>query len=85
MKWLLDLGARYRQSLLSGLFYKQLAAAQHPDDVRGWVRQLYYQSCDFTAALALRYATCRYFSWSVQSSEATNGKNELSKVAALTR
>lgn len=61
MKWLLDLGAQYRQNLLSGSFYTQLASSQHPDDVRGWVRQLYYQSSDFTAALALRYATCRDF------------------------
>lgn len=61
MKWLLDLGAKYRQDLLSGSFYKHLAAAQHPDDVRGWVRQLYYQSSDFTAALAMRYTMCRDF------------------------
>jgi hypothetical protein len=55
MKWLLNLGAECRQNLLSGSFYTQLAAAEHPDDVRGWVRQLYYQSSDFTAALAMRY------------------------------
>ncbi|MEG4407030.1 iron-containing redox enzyme family protein [Microcoleus sp. MON2_D5] len=61
MKWLLDLGAKYRQDLLSGSFYKHLAAAQHPDDVRGWVRQLYYQSSDFTATLAMRYTMCRDF------------------------
>ena len=53
MKWLLNLGAECRQNLLSGSFYTQLAAAEHPDDVRGWVRQLYYQSSDFTAALAI--------------------------------
>ncbi|MEZ2224770.1 hypothetical protein [Microcoleus sp.] len=61
MKWLLDLGAQYRQNLLSGSFYTQLAAARHPDDVRGWVRQLYYQSSDFTSALAMRYSMCRDF------------------------
>jgi len=61
MKWLLDLGAKYRQNLRSGSFYQQLTAAQHPDDVRGWVRQLYYQSSDFTAALAIRYTMCRDF------------------------
>ncbi|MEG5237025.1 iron-containing redox enzyme family protein [Microcoleus sp. AT9b-C3] len=61
MKWLLDLGAKYRQHLLAGSFYKQLTAAQHPDDVRGWVTQLYYQSSDFTAALAMRYTMCRDF------------------------
>jgi len=61
MKWLLDLGAKYRQNLLAGPFYAQLAAAQHPDDVRGWVSQLYCQSSDFTAALAMRYTVCRDF------------------------
>lgn len=61
MKWLLDLGAQYRQNLLGGSFYRQLSLAEHPDDIRGWVRQLYYQSSDFTSALALRYATCRDF------------------------
>lgn len=61
MKWLLDLGAKYRQNLLSGSFYKQLSLASHPNDVRGWVRQLYHQSSDFTSALALRYSMCRDF------------------------
>lgn len=61
MEWLLDLGAQYRQNLLSGSFYKQLALSEHPDDVRGWVRQLFYQSSDFTSALAMRYAMCRDF------------------------
>ena len=61
MKWLLELGAKYRQNLLSGSFYRQLSLAEHPNDVKGWVRQLYYQSSDFTSALALRYATCRDF------------------------
>ena len=61
MKWLFNLGAECRQNLLSGSFYTQLAAAEHPDDVRGWVRQLYYQSSDFTAALAMRYTMCRDF------------------------
>jgi hypothetical protein len=61
MKWLLDLGSQYRQNLLSGSFYTQLTAASHPDDVRGWVRQLYHQSSDFTASLAMRYSMCRDF------------------------
>lgn len=61
MKWLLDLGAQYRQNLLSGSFYKQLALSEHPDDVRGWIRQLYHQSSDFTASLAMRYAMCSDF------------------------
>lgn len=59
MKWLLDLGTRYRQNLLSGLFYQKLGETHHPENVRGWVRQLYHQSSDFTSALALRYSTCR--------------------------
>ena len=61
MKWLLDLGAQYRQNILCGSFYKKLANVEHPNDVRGWVRQLYYQSSDFTSALALRYSMCRDF------------------------
>ncbi|MEG4036050.1 iron-containing redox enzyme family protein [Microcoleus sp. S36b_A4] len=61
MKWLLDLGAQYRQNLLAGAFYKLLTTVEHPDDVRAWVRQLYYQSSDFTAALAMRYTMCRDF------------------------
>lgn len=61
MKWLLDLGAQYRQHLRASSFYQQLTAAEHPDDVRGWLGQLYYQSSDFTAALAMRYTVCRDF------------------------
>ncbi len=61
MKWLFNLGAECRQNLLPGSFYTQLAAAQHPDDARGWIRQLYYQLSDFTAALAMRYTSCRNF------------------------
>lgn len=61
MKWLLNLGAQYRQNLLLGSFYRELSLAEHPNDVKDWVRQLYYQSSDFTSALALRYATCRDF------------------------
>ncbi|MCC3476342.1 MAG: iron-containing redox enzyme family protein [Microcoleus sp. PH2017_15_JOR_U_A] len=61
MKWLLDLGAQYRQNLLSGSFYKQLALSENPGDVRGWIGQLYHQSSDFTASLAMRYAMCRDF------------------------
>lgn len=59
MKWLLNFGAEHRHNLLSGSFYKTLAAAHHPENVRGWVRQLFYQSSDFTSALALRYSMCR--------------------------
>lgn len=59
MKWLLDLAAEHRQNLLSGLFYQTLARAHHPENVRGWISQLYHQSSDFTSALALRYSMCR--------------------------
>ena len=59
MKWLLDLAAEYRHVLLSGSFYQTLAVAHHPENIRGWVGQLYHQSSDFTSALALRYAMCR--------------------------
>lgn len=60
MKWLFGLAAEYRQVLLSAPFYTQtLAEAHHPENVRGWIRQLYHQSSDFTSALALRYSTCR--------------------------
>lgn len=59
MKWLLDLAAEYRHALLSGYFYQTLAQAHHPENVRGWVHQLYHQSSDFTSALALRYSMCR--------------------------
>ena len=75
MKWLLNLGAECRQNLLSGSFYTQLAAAEPPDDVRGWVRQLYYQSSDFTAALAMRYTICRDFRY--QSCFAQHATEEL--------
>ena len=58
MKWLLDLATRYRQNLLSGLFYQKLGETHHPENARGWIRQLYHQSSDFTSALSLRYAMC---------------------------
>lgn len=59
MQWLLNLAQEYRSSLREGLFYKTLALASKPEDIRGWIRQLYYQSRDFTSALSLRHALCR--------------------------
>jgi pyrroloquinoline quinone (PQQ) biosynthesis protein C len=59
MQWLLSLAQEYRSRLCSGPFYQALAEASTPADVRGWIRQLYYQSRDFTSALSLRYAMCQ--------------------------
>jgi hypothetical protein len=60
MQWLLDLAQEYRNILRSGFFYKALAEAATPADIRGWIRQLYHQSRDFTAlALPLRHTMCR--------------------------
>jgi Iron-containing redox enzyme len=61
MKWLLELAVQYRQNLLAGSFYKQLERSTKPEDVRGWIEQLYHQSRDFTSALAMRYSMCRDF------------------------
>lgn len=58
MQWLLDLADEYRSLLRRGPFYKALAAASCPADIKGWVRQLYYQSREFTSALAMRYGVC---------------------------
>lgn len=59
MQWLLSLAEEYRSHLGDGHFYKELALSSKPEDIRGWIRQLYYQSRDFTSALSLRYAMCR--------------------------
>lgn len=57
MQWLVELAAEYRSILRRNLFYKTLAVASSSADLK-WIRQLYYLSCDFTAAVALRYASC---------------------------
>jgi hypothetical protein len=57
MQWLVDLASEYRRILRSNLFYKTLVVASSPADFK-WIRQLYYLSCDFTAAVALRYGSC---------------------------
>ncbi len=59
MKWLLNLAEDYRSYIRLGVFYKTLASASSPKDIRGWIRQLYYQSRDFTSALSMRYAMCK--------------------------
>jgi hypothetical protein len=57
MQWLIDRASEYRTILRSNLIYKTLAVASSPADLK-WIRQLYYVSSDFTAAVALRYASC---------------------------
>jgi pyrroloquinoline quinone (PQQ) biosynthesis protein C len=59
MQWLFNLAEEYRSILRCGPFYEKLALASKPADIRGWMRQLYYQSREFTSALSLRYAMCR--------------------------
>lgn len=59
MQWLLNLAEEYRASLKNGHFYKALALASEPDDIKVWIRQLYHQSRDFTSALSLRHAMCK--------------------------
>ncbi|MGZ4960281.1 MAG: iron-containing redox enzyme family protein [Methylomonas sp.] len=55
--WLIDLQKAYRKIILKSPFYAKLAEARSMDDLQ-WIRQLYYLSCDFTAAVALRYGAC---------------------------
>jgi len=56
---LLSLAEDYRNHLRDGHFYKKLALSLKSEQIRGWIRQLYYQSRDFTSALSLLYAMCR--------------------------
>jgi hypothetical protein len=58
MQWLRDLAQKYLNIVRSGVFYKTVAVADSPADLK-WIRQLYYLSCDFTAAVALRYGSCQ--------------------------
>ena len=59
MQWLLNLAEKHRAQLLSGVFYQTLDSVDSQSDITGWIRQLYYQSRDFTSALSLRHAMCR--------------------------
>lgn len=55
--WLINLQQAYRQLIRENPFYAKLAVARSSADLQ-WIRQLYYLSCDFTAAVALRYGSC---------------------------
>ncbi len=55
--WLMKLQKAYRQLISEGPFYAKLADAHSMADLQ-WIRQMYYLSCDFTAAVALRYGSC---------------------------
>ena len=59
MQWLMNLAEEYRSYLRRGNFYKELTKADKPEDISGWIHQLYYQSRDFTSALSLRHAMCK--------------------------
>jgi len=59
MKWLLNLAADYRAEIRSGQFFQALEMTERREQVKGWMRQLYYQSRDFTSALSMRYAVCK--------------------------
>ncbi len=58
IQWLKKLQEGYRNIIRESPFYKKIANASSPADFQ-WIRQLYYLSCDFTAAVALRYGSCR--------------------------
>lgn len=55
--WLMRLQKAYRQLISDSPFYAGLADARSMDDLQ-WIRQMYYLSSDFTAAVALRYGSC---------------------------
>ncbi|HEY8158085.1 MAG TPA: iron-containing redox enzyme family protein [Methylobacter sp.] len=55
--WLMRLQKAYRLLINESPFYAKLANARSMDDLQ-WIRQMYYLSCDFTAAVALRYGSC---------------------------
>lgn len=56
-QWLKKLQEEYRSLAGQSVFYKKVASASSVKDFQ-WIRQLYYLSCDFTAAVALRYGGC---------------------------
>jgi hypothetical protein len=57
-QWLKNVQEEYRNLVKQSAFYKKVASASSVEDFQ-WIRQLYYLSCDFTAAVALRYGSCR--------------------------
>lgn len=58
MDWLLQHAERYRSQIQAGPFFKKVANAESPSDLK-WVHQLVHQSREFTQALCLRYSLCR--------------------------
>lgn len=59
MEWLLNLAEKYRAGICSGRFFRDLEMAEKPEEIKGWIQQLYHQSRDFTSALSIRYALCK--------------------------
>lgn len=57
-QWLKTLQEEYTSIVRQSLFFTKVAEASSPADFN-WIRQLYYLSCDFTAAVALRYGSCQ--------------------------
>src|SRR5688500_3189233 len=57
-QWLKNLQEEYRSFIRESSLYTAIAAASSAADLQ-WIRQLYYLSCDFTAAVALRYGSCQ--------------------------
>jgi hypothetical protein len=57
-QWLKKLQEEYSSIVTQSLYFKKVAEASSPADFK-WIRQLYYLSCDFTAAVALRYGSCQ--------------------------
>lgn len=57
-QWLKTLQEEYTSIVRQSVFFKNVAKASSPADFK-WIRQLYYLSCDFTAAVALRYGHCQ--------------------------
>lgn len=56
MNWLVELAESYRTSIRSGLFFQQLDKTFEKEQINFWVRQLFYQSREFTVdALPQRY------------------------------
>jgi hypothetical protein len=57
-QWLKNLQEEYRSFIRESSLYTSIAAASSAADLQ-WIRQLYYLSSDFTAAVALRYGSCQ--------------------------
>lgn len=57
-QWLKQLQEEHTSKVRQSLFFKKVAEASSAADFK-WIRQLYYLSCDFTAAVALRYGSCQ--------------------------